>query len=141
MERSPGAEGTEKERNERKYERELRVTAENGGLCVFNPPLPKGPELCLSTKSKLRLRGDVRRFVRIRKEAATGESALLSRLPCVGESILLETETTVLFTRSSTKMKQSYKILTLTLHLYDSTEPLRPLSFSVSGPISMIVYV
>ena len=33
-------------------------------------PLPKGPELCLSTKSKLRLGGDVRRFVRIRKEAA-----------------------------------------------------------------------
>jgi len=28
--------------------------------------LPKAPELCLSTKSKLRLRGDVRRFVRIR---------------------------------------------------------------------------
>lgn len=25
-------------RNDGKYERELRVTAENGGLCVFNPP-------------------------------------------------------------------------------------------------------
>lgn len=33
----------ERERNDRKYERELRVTAENGGLCVFNPPLPALP--------------------------------------------------------------------------------------------------
>lgn len=32
-------EETSEERNDRKYERELRVTAENGGLCVFNPPL------------------------------------------------------------------------------------------------------
>lgn len=41
-------------------------------VCLTGPPLPlpKGPELCLSTKSKLRLGGDVRRFVRIRKEAA-----------------------------------------------------------------------
>lgn len=33
-----GSDGGEREENERKYERELRVTAENGGLCVFNPP-------------------------------------------------------------------------------------------------------
>lgn len=39
-------------------------------VCLTPLPLPKGPELCLSTKSKLRLGGDVRRFVRIRKEAA-----------------------------------------------------------------------
>lgn len=39
-------------------------------------PLPKGPELCLSTKSKLRLGGDVRRFVRIRKEAAPSVNRL-----------------------------------------------------------------
>jgi len=31
------------ERNDRKYERELRVTAENGGLCVFNPPRSARP--------------------------------------------------------------------------------------------------
>lgn len=49
--------------------------------------LPKAPELCLSTKSKLRLRGDVRRFVRIRWPPL-GESIPLFRLPRLTESIL-----------------------------------------------------
>lgn len=49
--------------------------------------LPKAPELCLSTKSKLRLRGDVRRFVRIRWPPL-GESIPLFRLPRLMESIL-----------------------------------------------------
>ncbi|KYQ53047.1 hypothetical protein ALC60_07774, partial [Trachymyrmex zeteki] len=49
--------------------------------------LPKAPELCLSTKSKLRLRGDVRRFVRIRW-SPLGESIPLFRLPRLMESIL-----------------------------------------------------
>lgn len=69
-------------------------------MCLTPPPSER-QWLCLSTKSKLRLRGDVRRFVRIRKEAAPpGESALLygpTRLPRASDRFLRERKTTVLF--------------------------------------------
>lgn len=43
-------------RNDGKYERELRVTAENGGLCVFNPPWPACPPSSISLSPSLRHR-------------------------------------------------------------------------------------